>query len=91
MKESYNFDNTGVTPTRASGTRRISHKTGAVTRILDKFGLCITHLENVATGTSYRAKERNRIKGYLDKWKNSKMLVNFFLSQTFKTYRATIA
>ena len=47
-----------------------------MTRILDKFGLHITHLENVATDTGYRAKERNRIKGYLNKWKNSKMLVD---------------
>ena len=47
-----------------------------MTRILDKFGLYITHQENVATDTSYRAIERNRIKGYLNKWKNSKMLVN---------------
>ena len=39
-------------------------------QILDKFGLYITHLENVATDTSYRAKERNQIKGYLNKWKN---------------------
>ena len=45
-----------------------------MTQILDKFGLYITHLENVDTDTSYRAKERNRIKGYLKKWKNSKML-----------------
>ena len=47
-----------------------------MTQILDKFGLYVTHLENVATDTSYRAKECNRIKGYLNKWKNSKMLLN---------------
>ena len=47
-----------------------------MTRILDKFGLHITHLENVATDTGYKTKERNRIKGYLNKWKNSKMLVD---------------
>ena len=76
MKESYGFDNAGVRPIRASDTRWISHKIGAMTRILDKFGLCITYLENVATDTSYRAKEHNQIKGYLNKYKNSKMLVN---------------
>ena len=36
----------------------------------------ITHQEDVATDTSYGAIDRNRIKGYLNKWKNSKMLVN---------------
>ena len=51
-----------------------------MTRILDKFGLCITYLENVATtDTSYRAKEHNQIKGYLNKYKNSKMLVNLYI------------
>ena len=64
-----------------------------MTRTVDKFGLHITHLENVATDTSYRAKERNQIKGYLNKWKNSKMLGGelMFLSGTSKTYHATIA
>ena len=42
----------------------------------DKFGLYITHLENVATDTSYRTKECYQIKDYLNKWKNFKMLVN---------------
>ena len=57
-----------------------------MTRILDKFGLYITHQENVATDTSYRAIERNRIKGYLNKWKNSKMLVNLcFYLELLKT------
>ena len=62
-----------------------------MTGILDRFGLYIPHLENVATDTSYRAKEYNRIKGCLNKWKNSKMLVNLLLSGTSKTYHATIA
>ena len=66
----------GVRPIRASGARWISHKIGAMTQVLDKFGLYITHLENAATGPCYRAKECNRIKGYLNKCKNSKMLVN---------------
>ena len=49
MKESYDLDNLGISPIRASSTRLISHKIGAMTRISDKFGLYITHLENVAT------------------------------------------
>ena len=55
MKESYN---TGVRPIRASGTRRTSHKTGVMMRIFDKFGLHITHLENVATDTSYKIQKQ---------------------------------
>ena len=48
----------------------IAHKIGAITQIIDKFGLKITPLENVATDTSYRGKERNQIKGFSNKWKN---------------------
>ena len=48
----------------------IAHKIDAITQIIDKFGLKITPLENVATDTSYRGKERNQIKGFLNKWKN---------------------
>ena len=47
MKESYNFDNAGVRPIRPSGTRWISHKIGAMTQILDTFGLHITHSERM--------------------------------------------
>ena len=62
-----------------------------MTQILDKFGLYITHLENVDTDTNYRAKERNRIKGYLkmEKFKNVGEIM--FLSGTSKTYHTTIA
>ena len=76
-KERYEFDNAGVRPIRASGTLWISHKIGALTQIADKFGLYITHLKYVSTDTSYRAKESNRMKSYLNKWRNSKILVNF--------------
>ena len=76
LKESYDFDNVGFRPIRASGTQWISQKFGTMTQILDKFGLYITHLKNVTTDTSYRAKEHNQIKGYLNKWKKLKMLLN---------------
>ena len=52
---------------RASGTQWISHKIGTMTQILDRFGLYITYLEDVATDISYRAKEHNQIKGYSNK------------------------
>ena len=52
-------------------------KIGAMAQILDKFGLYITRLRNFATDTSYRAKECNRIKGYLDNWKNSKCWLTY--------------
>ena len=76
VKESYDFDNVGFRPIRASGAQWISQKIGTMTQILDKFGLYITHLKNVATDTSYRAKEHNQIKGYLNKWKKLEMSLN---------------
>ena len=81
MKDGFEFDDAGVRPIKAAGTRWIAHKTSAMSRIIDKFGLYISHLENVASDTSYRATERARIKGFLKNWKTAKMLVNLCFYQ----------
>ena len=73
MKKCHNFDNAGVRSIRASGTQWITYKISSMTWIIEKFDLCITLLENATTDTSQRAKEHNRIKGLLNKWKNSKI------------------
>ena len=63
--------------------QKIAHKIDAMTQILGKFGFYITHLENVATDTSYQAKGCNQIKGYLNKQKNSKMFAKLSFISNF--------
>ena len=70
------FHDSGVKPVRASGTRWIAHKVSAMKRIVDKYGVYVQHLEHVLSDTSYRAKERARIQGYLKNWKTGKMLIH---------------
>ena len=76
MKETFEFDDGGVKPVRACGTRWVDHKSKAMKRILEKYGVFIAHLENVASEKSYSKKERARISGYVKEWKSSKVLVN---------------
>ena len=64
VRNTFKFNNnTGVRPIRASGTRWIAHKTAAISRIIEKFGVYIIHCENVAEDTSYNAEQRSKVKG----------------------------
>ena len=51
-------------PIRASGTRWIAHKLGAMKRILSQFGVC-----------TVKSADRAKIKGYYKKWTNTKYLL----------------
>ena len=76
IKETFEFDDLGLKPIRASGTRWLAHKINAINRILDKYGLYLTHLENVATDKSYSKEQNSKLKGYLKEWKTTKMLLH---------------
>ena len=58
---------------KASGTRWISHKLGARKTCLDKWGIYIQHLEGFAEDKSYKPKDREKMKGYLRKWKKTEI------------------
>ena len=53
-------------PKKASGTRWISHKLGAMKTVLDKLGLYIQHLENLTEDKSLKAKDRSKMKVTLE-------------------------
>ena len=77
IKETFEFADDSVRPIRASGTRWIAHKLNAIQRILDKYGIYISHLENSITeDKAYKADQRAKMKGYIKEWKSSKMLFN---------------
>ena len=52
LKEILEFQNGVVKPHRAAGTRWIAHKLSALDNMLDKFGLYLSHLENIIADTS---------------------------------------
>lgn len=76
VRETFEFEDGGVRPIRACGTRWLAHKTNAISRILDKYGIYITHLENVASDKNYAKDQQSKMKGYLKDWRTTKMLVN---------------
>ncbi|CAB4004512.1 zinc finger 862-like [Paramuricea clavata] len=76
LKNTFDFVEGSLKPKRASGTRWISFKLAALRLVLDKFGIYLTHLENLAE------QEGNaEIVGYLRRWKTSQMLLHiaFFI------------
>ena len=72
------FDVGGYRPKKCNGIRWISHKIAAMKMYLDKWGINIQHLEKLCQDQSTKTKERAKLKGYLTKWNDSKML--FFLT-----------
>ena len=64
----------GVRPLKSSGTRWIDHKTGAMGRLTEKFGLYTQHLQN-AIATSRSAKDKSTLVGKFKKLIDAKVLL----------------
>ena len=52
LKDIFIFENQEVKPHRATGTRWIAHKLKALQNYIDKFGLYVSHIENIIADTS---------------------------------------
>ena len=59
----------------------IAHKLAALEMIIDKYGIYISHLENLAEDKTYKPKERQTLKGWLTKWSYAQipLLCSLFL------------
>ena len=62
-------------PVRCSGTRWIAHKRKALQRFVDRYGVYVNHLSTLASDRQTKAEDKGRLKGYVFKMKNYKMLV----------------
>ena len=58
----------GTRPLRACGTRFIAHKVAALGRLIDRFGTYLAHLTMMTEGSSIKAVDRQKLKGYIGKW-----------------------
>ena len=65
----------GSKPLRACGTRFIAHKVAAMERMLDRFGAYICHLITLTEDASTKATDKQKLKGYVKNWTNSKVLL----------------
>lgn len=57
LKDSFEFDDKGHKPLRASGTRWLAHKSAALRKCLDKFSIFMMAVQNIASDKSYPSKE----------------------------------
>ena len=75
LKGCLSIDEGGVKPVRASGSRWIGHKWGAMKRILSKFGAYTNHLATLSEDVTTRPADRSKLKGYYKQWVNAKYLL----------------
>ena len=75
LKEVFDFPDGGNLPVRAHGTRWISHKRKALQRVIDRYGAYLSHLQALTEDTTIRSVDRQRLKGYLLKWKEGRILI----------------
>ena len=75
LKQCLEFDDAGVRPVRACGSRWVSHKLSAMSRVVSKFGAYTSHLAALSEDSSVKAADRAKLKGYLNKWLDAKYLL----------------
>ena len=75
LQQCLSFDDNGVKPIRASGTRWVSHKINAMKRVLSKFGAYTGHIASLTEDTYIKATDRAKLKGYFNKWTDAKYLL----------------
>ena len=65
----------GNRPLRACGTRFVCHKVRALERILDRFGAYLNHLVTLIEDPSTKSIDKQKLKGYVTKWRNCRILL----------------
>lgn len=72
IQQCLQFDDVGVKPVRASGSRWVTHK---LKRVLSKFGAYTGHLIALSEERSVKAVDRAKLKGYCSKWIHAKYIL----------------
>ena len=65
----------GSKPLRACGARFVAHKVAAIGRLLHRYGAYLGHLTTITKDTSVRAVDQQKLKGYVLKWRDCKMVL----------------
>lgn len=65
----------GSRPLRACGTRFVAHKVAALGRLVDKYGAYLCHLVAMTQDVSIKSSDRQKLKGYLLKWRDAKFVI----------------
>lgn len=75
LRECLVFNDSGIRPIRASGSRWITHKVNATKRVISKFGAYTSHLVALSEDSSVQASDRAKLRGYYNKWVDVKYVL----------------
>ena len=75
LKEVYELPKGGNNPVRSQGSRWINHKRKALQRVVDRYGVYITHLTTLVEERSLRAEDKARLKAYLKRWMQYRIIL----------------
>ena len=80
LKDQYEMYGSGVKPVKATGTRWIDHRLRAMQKLVDKYGLYTSHLQNVIADTTKQT-DRALLQGKFTKLVDARVLLRgaFFL------------
>lgn len=65
----------GSRPLRACGTRFVAHKVAALGRLIDRYGAYLAHLTALTEDPHVKSVDKEKLKGYIRKWRDCKMLL----------------
>ena len=68
-------DEGGNRPLRAFGTRFVSHKVKALDKLIDRYGAYVNHLTALTEDSKIKACDKQKLKGYIRRWRHSKTLL----------------
>ena len=64
LQQCLSYDDNGMNPVRASGTRWVSHKINEIKRVFSKFGTYTNHLASLIEDSSTQTSNKAKVKGY---------------------------
>ncbi len=75
LKEIFEFPKSRDLPVRAQGSRWITHKRKALQRVVDRYGAYMNHLAALVEDKAVKSIHKQRLKGYLLRWREGRMLL----------------
>ena len=75
LQEVFHIPSGGRLPVRCSGTRWISHKRKALLRVIDCYGMYISHIIALSQDSTTKPADKAKLTGYIKKWVKAKMLI----------------
>lgn len=83
LKECLRFDDDGIKPICASGSRWVAHKLNAMKRIISKYGAYTNHLVVLSEDTSVKSADHAKLKGYYNNGHTPSTFLTVLCLQTF--------